>query len=168
MQLSERTSQELKREMALEILRAGGTLRLKTFGTSMVPSLWPGDTVLIKTKPVDDLRYGDIVLIAREDRLVVHRVVEIGQTEGIAYLVTRGDSLAAADAPANEPNVLGCVAAVERNGRLLIPRRRRSPLNRLFGALLGRSRGLLNWTLRVRRRVVQPQRPEQIVFDAAT
>jgi len=41
MKASERES--IKRDLAGQVLRAGGKLRLRALGLSMLPSLWPGD-----------------------------------------------------------------------------------------------------------------------------
>jgi signal peptidase I len=111
----------LKCELASEVLRSSGKLRLRVTGWSMLPSVWPGDTLLIERMSVDQVSEGDIVLFGRDQRLVAHRVVTKGpQDPGI---VTRGDSMAAPDPPLSGGDLLGRVSFILRNGKCIEPGR---------------------------------------------
>jgi hypothetical protein len=79
--------------LAADGLRAGGRLRLRVRGESMLPSLWPGDEVEIASCPVEDIRKGEVVLAMRDGRFFLHRFV--GRLPG-GFLL-RGDSMPAAD-----------------------------------------------------------------------
>ena len=81
----------VKCELAGEILRSSGTLRLKVTGWSMLPSVLPGDTLVVKPAKGDSVSRGDIVLFGRNRRLFAHRVVERVQS---SQILTRGDSMA--------------------------------------------------------------------------
>ncbi len=70
----------LKCELAGEVLRSSGTLRLRVTGWSMLPTVMPGDTLVIEHVSSDAVSEGDIVLFVRDRRFFVHRVV----TKGVA------------------------------------------------------------------------------------
>ena len=55
-----------KLDLAAEVLSAGGTIRLQALGTSMLPSIWPGDVLSIERPPGQEIVPGDIVLVARD------------------------------------------------------------------------------------------------------
>jgi len=107
------------------VLSSGHTLRLRAFGTSMLPSIWPGDILSIEPKPEQEIVPGDIVLIARRSRFFVHRLIEKQDSR----CVTRGDSLPHNDDPVNSSEMLGRVSLIHKNNRTIIPSRRRSPSN---------------------------------------
>jgi len=64
-------------ELAAEVLRSYGRLRLRANGASMLPAVWPGDILHVRRQGVAEALPGDIVLFGREGRLVAHRVVEV-------------------------------------------------------------------------------------------
>jgi hypothetical protein len=51
------------------------TVRMRVYGESMLPTLFPGDVVEIESCSPESLRPGEIVLAIREDRLFLHRLV---------------------------------------------------------------------------------------------
>lgn len=122
-------------ELAAETVRSFGSLRIRATGSSMLPSIRPGDVLQIRRcRPVEAGR-GDVVLFIRHSRLFAHRVVaRVG-----AGLVTQGDALAAPDPSVRASELLGKVTHVLRRGK---PIRSRSGLTisgRLTAALLRRS-----------------------------
>jgi hypothetical protein len=65
---------------------------------------------------------GEIVLFARQGRLVAHRVLrKIYQQEGL-FLLTRGDRLRKPDPPVSPEELLGRVTAIVRGDRRIAPR----------------------------------------------
>jgi hypothetical protein len=68
-------------ELAAEVLRSFGKLRLRANGSSMLPAVWPGDILYIQGQDAPAALPGDIVLFGREGRLVAHRVVEVRTQE---------------------------------------------------------------------------------------
>ena len=71
-------------ELAAEVLRSSGKLRLRANGASMLPAVWPGDILHVRRQGVAEALPGDIVLFGREGRLVAHRVVEVrSQDSGV-------------------------------------------------------------------------------------
>jgi signal peptidase len=113
----------VKCELAGEVLRSSGKLRLQVTGWSMLPAVWPGDLLVIDRAESKDVAKGDIVLFGRDRRLFAHRVVSTGL--GDSGILTRGDAMPAPDPIVREGELLGKVSFVVRNGRCLAPRRPR-------------------------------------------
>jgi signal peptidase I len=107
--------------LAAEVLRSSGRLRLRATGASMLPAVWPGDILSVRSHDSAEALPGDIVLFAREGRLVAHRVVERSLCQDRIQWVTRGDSVEGNDAPVSSHELLGRVTAIERGSRRLTP-----------------------------------------------
>jgi hypothetical protein len=140
MQLLPRESNEVhavKCELAAEVLGSYGTLRLQVTGWSMLPTIWPGDTLVVERVDPGSLTEGDIVLIGRGHRLFAHRLI----TKSVAKsgVLTRGDAMTAPDPRAKEKEVLGKVSFILRDGRCFEPRRTLKPSERAVAALVQRS-----------------------------
>jgi signal peptidase I len=127
----------LKCEMAEEVLRAAGTLRLQVTGWSMLPSVWPGDTLVIESADRSTVSEGDVVLFGRDRRLFVHRV--IAKRRHLVGVMTRGDAMPAADAPVSDHELLGKVSSILRGGRPIEPSRRLRLSQRAIAAVIRRS-----------------------------
>jgi signal peptidase I len=125
-------------ELAGEVLRSSGSLRLGVTGWSMLPAIWPGDTLMIERVSGDAVSAGEIVLYRRDGRLFVHRLVTDGRTQG-AELVTRGDAMPAPDPPMPETDLLGRVLSITRRGECIEPRRSLRLSERAVAALVQRS-----------------------------
>jgi len=109
----------LKCDMAAEVLRSSGRLRLGVTGWSMLPSIWPGDTLELETTTAGELGEGDIVLFTRDQRLFAHRIVKTGANA----IVTRGDAMPRADRAVTDDELLGRVICIMRNGKRIEPSR---------------------------------------------
>jgi Predicted transcriptional regulator len=128
----------VKCELAEEVLRTWGTLRLQVNGWSMLPSIWPGDTLLIESVDHHGISAGDIVLFQRLGQMVVHRVVEKAERTELPYILTRGDSMPQMDPPVPNLGLLGKVQYVVRNGRRLTPARSLNFLERIIAGMVQR------------------------------
>ena len=126
----------LKCDLAGDVLRSSGTLRLQVMGWSMLPSVWPGDTLVIERADSSAISEGDIVLFGRDRRLFAHRVVIKPGRPGDSRVLTQGDAMPCADAPLAEDELLGKVSAIVRNGRLIAPSRRLRPSERAVADLV--------------------------------
>jgi hypothetical protein len=73
--------------------RQHNPVRLRVYGESMLPRLWPGDEVEITNCSLQDLQPGEIALAIRGGRLFLHRLIAI-QPDGF---VLRGDSMPGPD-----------------------------------------------------------------------
>ena len=127
-----------KCELACESLLRSGSLRLEVHGWSMIPSIWPGDILMISRLNQGDLQPGHIALYRREGRLFIHRVLVCNGASD-SFIVTRGDSMAEADPPVHSRDLLGKVDFILRNGKSIAPERRIRLLQRGVAALVQNS-----------------------------
>lgn len=105
---------DVRSQLLAETLRRFGRARLRVTGTSMLPSLWPGDVVELVRWDASTLRKGDVVLTQREGRLYCHRLLALTRSDGRLCLRTRGDHLTEEDPPVPEDALLGKVRSVHR------------------------------------------------------
>jgi len=93
-------------------LRAGNGPEWVTLqGTSMAPSLRPGDRLLVtRVTPHSALQPGELLIVKRAGMLVAHRFV----ARIASKIVTRGDGASEDDPPIPEQAVLAHVVAVRR------------------------------------------------------
>src|SRR5208283_2572418 len=80
-------------DLATEMLRCRRTVSLKAWGTSMLPAVWPGDLLTIQSTAYDEVVPGDIVLVLRNNRFFVHRLVESRRDQDCLWWITRGDAM---------------------------------------------------------------------------
>jgi len=113
----------LKCELAGEVLRSSGTLRLRVTGWSMLPTVWPGDTLVIERVDGDAVLEGDIVLFGRDRRLFAHRVVTRSGPAENSKILTRGDAMPHPDPLVSDRDLLGKVTFIVRNGKCIEPSR---------------------------------------------
>jgi len=112
MQEDRETRDQSRNNLALEVLRKTGTLRLSAFGYSMLPTLYPGDILTIKRETLGAIQPGDIVLYARGGRFYIHRNLRSVQGAPEKALLTRGDSMLHADEPVVVTELLGKVVSI--------------------------------------------------------
>ena len=99
--------------LAQEVLSEFGQLRLRLTGSSMLPTVLPGDILSFRTCPTESLVPGCIVLVRRDGRLFAHRLLAL-TPDG---LLTQGDSLPQPDPPTPAADFLGVLVAQRRLGR---------------------------------------------------
>jgi hypothetical protein len=110
-----------KLELTAEMLRCRGTVQLRAWGTSMLPSVWPGDVLTIQGVAHDELVPGDIVLALRDNRFFVHRLIERRELQDCTLWITRGDAMPCNDPPSTALGLLGRVASILRANRSFVP-----------------------------------------------
>ena len=101
----------------------------------MLPTLWPGDVLTVHSVRPEQVEPGEIVLYMRQDRFFIHRIVSQNLTQGEAFLVTRGDSMAENDPPIASRDLLGKVMEVHRSGSVFLPSRELSRFRRILAWL---------------------------------
>ncbi len=107
----------LKCELAAQVLRSFGMLRLQVTGLSMLPSVRPGDILFIERRDMREIAAGDIALFARQGKLVAHRVLcKTTVGGGVLHAITRGDALLSLDDPVSPTELLGSVRHILRAG----------------------------------------------------
>lgn len=129
-------SHALKCDLAAEILRSSGSLRLQVTGSSMLPTIWPGDVLTIRRAGCGDVSAGDIVLVGRKRRLAAHRVIKTIESCDGFEILTRGDSMAALDPPLSGADLLGKVASIVRCERQFVPHGNLRFHERMIGVFL--------------------------------
>lgn len=123
-------------DLTEEVLRKFGTVRLRLMGTSMVPSILPGDLVTVRHVSPNEISPGEVVLCSREGGFAAHRVVTTTDTLSEPYFITRGDRLLNDDSLVFSSALLGRVESIERNGRRFQTAHRLSIWERLVAPLL--------------------------------
>jgi signal peptidase len=97
--IAPRSSENAERSaLVAEALRRSGDLpgrvRLRVYGLSMLPALWPGDVVEIESCSLENVLPGEIVLAQRDGRLFLHRFLAPCPPHGFLLC---GDSMPASD-----------------------------------------------------------------------
>jgi hypothetical protein len=158
------TPEDPKLGLAAEILRGRGTIHLKAWGASMLPSVWPGDLLTIQNAAYEDVVPGDIVLVLRDKRFFVHRTVEIQRGQDYFSWITRGDAMPHNDPPEAASELLGRVVCICRANRSFVPSRRISLLHFALAWMLCRWDGFRNLTLEIQTASLQagPTRAGQL------
>src|SRR5437588_3896752 len=97
----------LKCDLAVEVLRWSGTLRLGVTGWSMLPTVLPGDTLIVEKTGCEEVSTGDLVLFGRRRRLFVHRVVAVAGDVRERIIITQGDGMSHPDEAVKASELLG-------------------------------------------------------------
>ncbi len=129
-------------------MAAGGRLRLRACGWSMVPRLRNGDVLHVAPRTVREIAVGDVVVFRREGQFLAHRAIGKGVTGEGAYVVTRADQARQGDdGPSYDKDVLGVVAEVEKGRGRYLPRWVPAALARVQGLAVYR-RAARSWLAR--------------------
>ena len=122
----------LRCDLVAETLRVSGGVRLRVFGASMLPSVWPGDILTIRHTVASEVKPGELVLWDHSGGLIVHRVVR-NAADG---LITRGDALPACDPPVMSSHLLGKVTSIQRGRARFAPKGKLNCPQRLLRFLI--------------------------------
>jgi len=106
-------------ELAAEVLRSCGLLRFPAIGWSMLPAVWPGDTLVVERVSQDQVRVGDVVVVGRDGKLCAHRVIGTAGDPENPQWITQGDALPVPDRPVAGSELLGRVTYLIRGGKLI-------------------------------------------------
>jgi signal peptidase I len=139
--------QERKCELVCETLRSSGTVRIRVTGRSMLPSIWPGDTLVIQQRNPGELRVGDILVYRQDQRLTAHRIMAISCCWRKFTLSARGDALPEPDSPVFNWQILGTVSRIIRNGKCLCPSSHLKRYERLIAIMTWRSDTFANFAV---------------------
>jgi hypothetical protein len=143
-------SAAVKFTLADDLLHSGQPVRLRALGTSMLPSIWPGDALELEHCDPADVAVGDVIRFMQQGRFIIHRVVRTQGDGDTQYWITRGDALDRDDAPVSKKDFLGRVSAVRRRGKLISPRRSLPRTARWLGRALARINHIQGIVLRMR------------------
>jgi signal peptidase I len=108
-------------ELVADLLQQHGEARMRANGTSMLPSIRPGDIVVIERAAIYEIPPGAIAFWRRGEQLVAHRVTErTADGSGNLQLVTRGDRQQHCDEPIAAAQLLGRVTWVIRGAYTIL------------------------------------------------
>jgi len=102
-------------DLVTEVVRGAGSASLKVTGLSMLPAIWPGDVLTVRSQSPDLLEPGQIILYHRNGKLTAHRIVRVSGEE----LITQGDCVPSFDQPVQFSEIVGQVAGISRSGRMV-------------------------------------------------
>jgi peptidase S24-like protein len=108
---------EARLDLASEVLRRFGEIRFIARGSSMIPSIYPGDLLTVRSHRIADARHGQIVLCLREGRFWAHRIIRKWRDGNRLLFATRGDALHHEDPLIDESQLLGSVTSIVRYGK---------------------------------------------------
>ena len=143
------TAHALKCELVEEVLSQFGFVCVRVTGYSMLPSIWPGDTLLIQRRSLQEARKGNILVFLRSKRLVAHRLISAAESVEKSTFIAQGDALPSADYPGSPSKVLGIVTRIIRRGKNISPSSRLKSYQRLVGILAWRSNVIARILIRV-------------------
>jgi signal peptidase I len=117
-----RNNHKIVKDVGLNLLSEGKTIRIKAHGYSMYPCIKPGSLIVIEPLNIKGLpRPGEIIAIRRESGLIVHRLSKIINKNGITFYIARGDSNAYADNPVKIDKIAGRIVRAESTGENPVP-----------------------------------------------
>jgi signal peptidase I len=126
-------------DLAREVVRTFGEVRLRVFGTSMLPCVLPGDLISVQRAKLSEISPGEIVLYLRDGGLFAHRVVARAGSLDDPCLVTRGDRLSCNDPLVSSSELLGRVTSIQtgdgRWNREVRPGQNQSAVSKVYTAL---------------------------------
>jgi len=138
MKIAARPRDALKRELAAEILQRFSALRFVAYGTSMLPSIYPGDCLTVESFGSAIPSRGEIVLCRRGGEFCVHRIVAISGERPDTRYILRGDALLEDDLPLPAHELLGRVTSILRRGKPLRLDRKRGLGQRALRSMVRR------------------------------
>ena len=106
----------------------------------MLPSVWPGDTLVIERVSPHQVCVGAVILVGRDSRLCAHRVVSVAEGCQSPRWITQGDANSAPDQPVSEDEFLGRVDYVIRAGKLVPVPAELSMVDQMIAKILRRSK----------------------------
>jgi peptidase S24-like protein len=113
------TMHDTRLDLAAEVLHRFGEVRFIAHGSSMIPSIYPGDLLTVRSDAATEARRGEIVFFLLGGRPFVHRVTRKWPERNRIAFATRGDALAKEDPSVDASQLLGRVTAIQRRGRFV-------------------------------------------------
>ena len=123
------TSADIFRDLSLELLRQGKSIRFHAPGRSMYPSIKENEVITVEPISPSAVQTGDILLYQSGQHLVAHRVVRIDLGgDGARLFILRGDTWGTYDQPVKAKQIFGKVVGVERKGQPINPYSRKAQI----------------------------------------
>ena len=125
-------AQEVRLNLAADVLHRFGEVRFVAYGSSMIPSIYPGDLLTVRSESIAGARCGEIVLFLLAGRFFVHRVMRKWPERNRIVFATRGDALTQEDPSVDASQLLGRVTSILRHGKHVKPATRLNPWTKLL------------------------------------
>jgi hypothetical protein len=123
---------EARLDLAAEVLYRFAEVRFVAQGSSMIPSIYPGDLLTVRSESIAGARCGEIVLFLLGGRFFVHRVMRKWPERDRVVFATRGDALTEEDPSVDGTQLLGRVTSILRRGKPVRFATRLNPWMRLL------------------------------------
>jgi Peptidase S24-like len=111
------TTLDTRLDLAAEVLHRFGEVRFVAHGSSMIPSIYPGDLLTVCSDSAAGARRGEIVFFLLGGRPFVHRVTRKWPERNRIVFATRGDALPKEDPSVDASQLLGRVTHIQRRGK---------------------------------------------------
>jgi Peptidase S24-like len=111
------STHDTRLDLAAEVLHRFGEVRFIAHGSSMIPSIYPGDLLTVRAESADNARRGEIVFFLLAGRPFVHRVMRKWPERNRVVFATRGDALPKEDPSIDASQLLGRVTHIQRRGK---------------------------------------------------
>jgi Peptidase S24-like len=108
---------EARLDLAAEVLHRFGEVRFVAQGSSMIPSIYPGDLVTVRSESIAGVCCGEIVLFLLGGRFFVHRVTRKWLEGDRVVFAACGDALHQEDPSVDGTQLLGRVTSILRRGK---------------------------------------------------
>lgn len=92
-------------------------MRFHVSTTSMLPTLQPGDGLVVEGATATDVKTGDLVIIRNEHTWVAHRLIQRNASPGCLRWLTKGDHRLLADTCFDGTALVGVVKIIQRGER---------------------------------------------------
>lgn len=106
-------------ELLRSVVQRFGTARMRACGTSMLPSIEPGDILIVEKASLSSLTPNHVIVFQWRDRVLAHRVITVDAGPGTPAMTTRGDNHTHVDPPVTDDELIGRVVEVVRDDRLV-------------------------------------------------
>lgn len=100
-------------------IKKHGRISLRIYGTTMLPCVQPGDVALVSEATPESIREGDLVLLRRDNHLLVRRFAEVPRAQDSVNALAGAKSANSANEAIRPEEVLGRIIRLHRRGHLV-------------------------------------------------
>ena len=108
------TRLSLAMDMLNEVIERDEDVPLKTFGSSMKPTIYGGEWVIARRVNAEKVRIGDVAIYQAGNVFVAHRVIRKRVQNGKVYFTIKGDAHLAAEGEIAAGEIVAKVVALQK------------------------------------------------------